>query len=555
MSPIISFIIIVFLGNLGVRAEHGKHIDTCSIGYLAKADSLLKIGDFDNAIIQYFMASENGMTQDSLYYFWAELYLKKGNPDSALAANSFALKKTDTATTFKEQLYIQRYSIFTFLGADSLANDIWKKIFVEKSNKKTRFKSSLKANLSLRYEPDKIDAPILSYWSLGNEDSINNEFSGIVRLTAEFQYLLSSRKKTALSFGPYFMLKKSSNLSSQVSSAFDSLNVDMGGYFSLDNLFKTLRVEFRSGANSDRYFTKRWVNGISYSYINEQGNFFLAGGYNIATKKHLKYDYQFGYQSFIMDFDIKKSFSISPLLTLSYFGSEDDIIKDNSLSSLSYIYFNSSKLNENMVPQFYKDIQMINELDTTNLNGGSRLFYFGKYIDQLQQNSTSVTALLDLPQTYFRIEPGINAGISVNKWRFRPSVKFNLDIYNGLFRWHDFNFEYLTPYLAKDPLTNKYYQIIGLNSSGTVDLSNFGIGEITGSLYTHSRMDFGIHGEFSVSRKFKKTGTFKLFLGVAKYWTTLPAICPVSFNSYSITCNVDWNYTHMFIRNKTKNAK
>lgn len=524
----------------GISADQ-KSSGTYKSSFLLTADSLLKKEQYDDALVQYFLASENGMPQDSLYYFWAELYINKGDLDSALAANSFALKNTDTTTIFGQQLFQQRYSIYLFLGAGKQAKEIWKKISVLNGNKRGEFKASIKTYLSLRYEPEKVDFADPSYWTSG-KDSISNEISSLFRITGNFQFQLPPNSFPDFSLGPFFQLKKSSSLPGSISSALDSLNFDAGGYISLDNLFNSIRIELRSSINSDRYLTKRWINGLSYSYINAKGTFLSAGGYNISLQKNLDYDYQFGYQSFILDMK-RHSILFSPSLTISSFASKHNVIYDNALSSLSLLYFNSSRLNGKMVPLFYNDAQMRTPLDTSGLNGNAKMFYINRYANQMQQSSTPVTAMLDLPLSYFRIEPGINAEIPVNKWSLKPGIRFNIDIYNGLYRWHDFDLEHLTPYLAVDPSTNNYYQINGISDQGTVNLSSFGIGEKTGSFFTRKRLDSGIQGEISMRRTFKKAGTFNISLHAGKFWTNLPRSCPVNINSWTVMCNADWNYT------------
>ena len=76
--------------------------------------SALKEHDSDSALYYFWTASQKGMSQDSLYYFLAEMYISRSVYDTALGLN-YAIKAEDESD-FKRTVLKQRYSIFSYLG-------------------------------------------------------------------------------------------------------------------------------------------------------------------------------------------------------------------------------------------------------------------------------------------------------------------------------------------------------------------------------------------------------------------------------------------------------
>lgn len=83
-------------------------------------------GKADSALVCLKQAFSKGLSDDSLYYLWAEAYLYKGVLDTALALNFSVF--SDTASALHMQVVKQRHMIYTSLGwtkeADALHDSL-----------------------------------------------------------------------------------------------------------------------------------------------------------------------------------------------------------------------------------------------------------------------------------------------------------------------------------------------------------------------------------------------------------------------------------------------
>lgn len=83
-------------------------------GTITDVSNALSIGQYDSAYSYLQQAYARGLSEDSLYYFWSEIYLGRGALDTALALTIAAQRKN--TGTLTEKLLRQRYSIYATLG-------------------------------------------------------------------------------------------------------------------------------------------------------------------------------------------------------------------------------------------------------------------------------------------------------------------------------------------------------------------------------------------------------------------------------------------------------
>ncbi len=103
----------------------------------------------DSAFMYLNKAFKQGIAEDSLYYLWAEIYLRKGELDTALALN-YAVK-TDTSAAsagFGRDVLNQRQAIFSSLGWDAEARGVGKKLNGSASSALHRLIPECNLNLS-----------------------------------------------------------------------------------------------------------------------------------------------------------------------------------------------------------------------------------------------------------------------------------------------------------------------------------------------------------------------------------------------------------------------
>ncbi len=81
---------------------------------LNKANDALQSRQYDSALRYYAQAHNYGMSKDSLYFFWGEVYRERGNLDTALALNYSILPQSRNG--FRESILLQRRAIYDQLG-------------------------------------------------------------------------------------------------------------------------------------------------------------------------------------------------------------------------------------------------------------------------------------------------------------------------------------------------------------------------------------------------------------------------------------------------------
>jgi len=531
------FLILLFFSlPLSLYAEQISTNEVQKSRYLAEADSFIKIERYDESLISYFMAHELGLPRDSLFYLWAELFVKKGDLDSALAVNRSALEMCNE--TLRKELLRQRYSIYIILGADEAAMKVSEELGEDLSAGKVRIIPSLNTGFYLKAEREKVFLSDSSYWihpGSPQDYKIDGMF-GFYRLSSNVQFANLPARLPDFSVGTIFQLRKNTDLSvMSAPSTFDSLSIEGGAFFRLDNLAERLGVELRSVYNYDSYRMERWIHGLVYSFM-ASDNLFSVGAYNVALKKGKEYDYQQGFLSVILDLNSTVKVSFSPSLSFSFFLARNEPLPDVSVPS-SVLYVDQSEVKPDQLPLFYTDTEKRNPLDTSGLNDGN-IFSRLSYIERMKNGSTAIT--IHQPLSHFRIEPSVNAEIPLRKkWTVKSGIRLGVDIYSNLYRWNEFEENEITSYVALDPDDNSYYQITG---TGVIH-DKIRIGKKVGSSFSKRRLDTELQGSVSLGHTFKRAGNIIFSLQLNKLWTNLPAACPAEIREWSVAFITDWQYS------------
>ncbi len=503
--------------------------------YLAEADSFIKIERYEESLISYFLAYEQGLPRDSLFYLWAELFVKKGDLDSALAVNRSALEIS--TETLRKELLRQRYSIYVILGADEAAMKVSEELGEVPFTRKVQITPSLNTGFYLKGEREKIFLSDSSFWIHPHspQDRAIDAVFGFYRLSTNVQFANLPARLPDFSVGTIFQLRKNTDISvMSAPSTFDSLCIEGGAYLRLDNLAERLGVELRSVYNYDSYRMERWIHGLVYSFM-ATNSLFSVGAYNLALKKK-DYDYQQGFLSLILDLDRSAKVSFSPSLNFSFFITRNEPLPDVSVYSC-VVYVNPSEVKPGKLPLFYTDTKKRNPLDTSGLIDGD-FFYRLSYVEKIRNGSTAIT--LHQPLSHFRIEPSINAEIPLKKkWNIKPGIRLGFDIYSDFYRWNEFEKNEVTSFMAIDPDDLSYYQITGTGvANDTIRL-----GKKVGSSFSKRRFDTELQGSVSLGHTFRRAGNIIFSLQLNKLWTNLPTACPAEIREWSVAFITDWQYS------------
>jgi hypothetical protein len=450
----------------------------------------------------------------------------------------------------RKELLRQRYSIYMILGAEEAAMKVFKELDeissadsehlnLLTSQRKVRITPYLNTGFYLKGEREKVFLSDSSYWIYPRsaQDHIIDGVFGFYRLSSSVQFANLPARLPDFSLGAVFQLRRNTDIAIvSASSTFDSLSIEGGAFFRLDNLAERLGVELRSVYNYDGYRMERWIHGLVYSFM-AADNLFSVGAYNLALKKGKHYDYQQGFLSVILDLNRTVKVSISPSLSLSFFLTRNEPLTDASVYLSSIVYVDSSEVRPGRLPLFYTDPEKRNPLDTSGLNDGN-FFSRLSYIDRIRNGSTAIT--LYQPFNHFRIEPAVHAAITLKKrWTVKPGIRMGFDIYSGLYRWNEFEKDEVTSIMALDPDDNSYYQINGIS----LVHDTIRLGKKAGSLISKRRLDAELQGSVSLGHRFKRAGNIIFSLQLNKLWTNLPAACPVEVSEWSVAFITDWQYS------------
>jgi hypothetical protein len=108
---------------LGIAAVFSPSVGAgAATGTITDVSNAISIGQYDSAYSYLQQAYARGLSEDSLYYFWSEIYLRRGALDTALALTIAAQRKN--TGTLTEKLLRQRYTIYATLGWVKEAGEI-----------------------------------------------------------------------------------------------------------------------------------------------------------------------------------------------------------------------------------------------------------------------------------------------------------------------------------------------------------------------------------------------------------------------------------------------
>lgn len=119
---LLSVMYITALSAVSANAKERKHLDSAAFHWLSGLEAAHD-SRVDSALSYLRMAHSEGISDDSLYYLWAETFLYKGVYDTALALN-FSIKSQHNGELYGKALK-QRYLIYSALGWESEAKTIY----------------------------------------------------------------------------------------------------------------------------------------------------------------------------------------------------------------------------------------------------------------------------------------------------------------------------------------------------------------------------------------------------------------------------------------------
>ncbi|MBN1576802.1 MAG: hypothetical protein JW913_09635 [Chitinispirillaceae bacterium] len=129
-------------------------------------------GKHDSAIVCFVRSfSEEGLSRDSLFYFWSEALLRKGILDSALAANYMV--SGDSGGTFRVKTLLQRSAIYRRLGWDDEAERLLDTVRASREYRRALFMPDIDLGIAVGYGAEQRSADTAGPWGAGAGGSLD----------------------------------------------------------------------------------------------------------------------------------------------------------------------------------------------------------------------------------------------------------------------------------------------------------------------------------------------------------------------------------------------
>jgi hypothetical protein len=481
----------------------------------APVTEALNAGQYDAAYDSLQGAYANGLSEDSLYYFWAEIYYRRGALDTALALNIAAQRKN--AGTLTNALLQQRYLIYATLG------------WVKESGE-------ILDSLRSRSAADKKFFPRFSFvsWSGVNVRNILEENPyPFYNVQPVYERITNPGQDITLKSAWYFPLGKkaalvpavSYNFSNGVEQSnlrFDSLNHSFGVSLDLRNFWQSLslgyslqqRISIFQDVSTQNIVTlsrlhqgKRWLAYSSLMYLIERARE-SAGSYQGVW--FMNY--------FSRRISASTDFALAPLMSCFL---TDDL---NSVNPVPVMYIEDPAVSP---VTHYTDASCTQTIPIPSgpLTPQQQRMLLASY------RGAAVTQdfLVCAPESYVGATPTISIS-------HKLSPVFSLEAgLKGMAYYYLTEHEWVTLSAPNDTMLacsnsdGRYYTV--------EEFSNINTGEIYGgplemTYLKKRRIDFGVDGDLALKRRLWANGTAGVNVYMRKYWSNMENEAPSELKDF-----------------------
>ena len=384
-----------------------------------------------------------GISDDSLYYLWAEIFLSKGVLDTALALN-YSIPVSDTNTLFKKVLE-QRYAIYTTLGWKKEAEALLDSLDIKRPGRWRRLVPEGMIYLSggAYYESSTTDK---NYPYTRTTDSTEDLINGNGIASIRVGWHLPTGKKQGVRFGGKLRYAGSRfSVANTTAHLNDSADASVGAYLHYSLFSDRLLAGYTFNRKKDFLATRSFLHQffLRYAFLMKKWLGSVEAGYNYEAPLKEHFYYMMNYWDRLID----KKNSVSFTLFLSGMTAEELVIN----SSLQYLYVKDNRI--------YTDATFTYPVPTTqNLN----------FI-----NRTSVDSVFDwlpvtmsIPQSFLSVNPHTRYEYKLNRrFSFGAGLGYNFTWYKELYSWMDFSHDNFKEANIPDQYGNKQYAAYNQNDS------------------------------------------------------------------------------------------
>ncbi|NLD94137.1 MAG: hypothetical protein GX639_15875 [Fibrobacter sp.] len=493
---------------------------------------------YDSAVYYLVKAYSEGLSRDSLLYFWANIHIQKLSLDSALAANYMVSVPPPRKLTL--DILVQRSTIYKHLGWRDEAAKVIDTIRKHPSYRSARTVPDVKAGVALSFSRGKEVFDTASPWNTNTLfETTENTFSGSGYLDAQWKKQLATRM---LKWGLHGALSRKTSDSVKDFADKDSMGMSAGVNFSIAGKILSSNYSVSIDKGTDDSVTMRasidggmavisksslyWA-GVSAS-VNRRGKPKDAGVWVYGTRHrsvHRLVQLQGG-MLFDASWSDVSQFSITP-----------DTIKT--------LYARDGAL---QYPVFYTDHLRLTILDT-----GFLQVVTGNLRNRIIASSHDTVMSIAIKQPFSSVSIMPKAGIT---FKFRLPLEigcaWKFSYFTRPFEWDQGNLN--ARYLMYSEVDNSFYTIPWdlLNDLVITYADNGGLALAPQATklehHRERRIDNSIMFDISQVLFNSKRTSLRVHAQVSRTWSTLSDKSPFAVPSWNVYIGCKWDIN--LIQNK-----
>ncbi len=518
-----SFVFIFFVAVVGLNAaDFGASQERSTSWYWRRGLETARNLKTDSALYYLNQAFEKGIKDDSLYYLWAEIYLYRSVPDTALAL-SFSIKPS-AGSALNTLALKQRYAIYNMLGWDKQAGAILDSLRMTPSGRLRMFIPECNLFVSgggflEKNEPDQ------NYPYPHISDSTAEIENGAGIASMRLGWRVPAGKIGELQLGGRLRYA-GSRFSAAASAAHvgDSADAAIGGYIRYSIPSGLFSVRYICSRKKDFTDAKSFLHEVSFRYPILTNTLFgsIEGGYHYEFPIREHYYYLMSYT----ERDIGEKARMDAVLYISGMKAKPYYFDE----SVPYIFVKEGVI--------YKDSSFTMPIRTS--------------IELLQESAFGrIYNRRVIPQSYFGINPQL---------RFRRNLTgvFSAGAGAGYmfcryledYRWLDLRYALdevparngirniytgTESFLALNGSDNRYYWVRAIPSLNQVELDTLAV-----SFNSVKRVDHTLSLNIFFNCSFRRAGSIMLDITGRRNFSTLLNSAPVDIQKWYLEVMLSW---------------
>jgi len=493
---------------------------------------------YDSAVHYFVKAYSEGLSRDSLLYFWANVHIQKNSLDSALAANYMI--STPPPRKLALDILIQRSTIYKKLGWSDEAAKVIDTLRALPSYRIANVIPDVKAGVVLSFLRGKEVFDTVSPWNTNTSfGTTENSFGGSGYLDAQWRKLFTARM---ISYGLRGALSRKTSDSVENFADRDSIGMSAGLYFSVTGKRITSNYSVSVDKSMDDSVTLRTSIDGGRIGISKASLYWAGMSAAISDKGTLQDAGAWVY--------VTRNRNIHHLLQLQSGVLFDASWSDNSpfsitLDTLKTLYARNGAL---QYPVFYTDVSRTTILDT-----GFLQVITGNLRNRIVASSHDTVISVAIKQPFSSISIMPKMGITL-KFRLPLEIgcAWKLSYFTQPFEWDQINLN--AKYLMYSEADNGFYIIPWdlLNDLVITYADNGGLALAPQAtrLEHHSkrRIDNSLMLDIAQVLLNSKGASLRIHAQVSRTWSTLSGKSPFAIPEWNIYigCKLDVS----LVRNK-----